>query len=262
MRHNRRRRIEASGSSKSVQLLGLSLFIMLLAFFIVLNGLSSFDENKINPIMGSLENTFSTTLLSETFQKKPSVRPIDDAEGFLGEGEAIPTSVRIKNLFRGQIAGSEIRENREDGILLIDVPYVDFSTAILVMGLDSASAQGAEALPFLKTLVSLLLSEGSAEPYRMDVVLKVADDPVELKLKDPEAFRRIRDTVAKLSLRMEAAGIPPEQMSIGLAQGTEGMLELLFTPYEPIRILEKPQAPVAPSSSPSLPPSVEEVPGD
>ena len=95
MRHNRRRRIEDSGSGKSVQLLSLALFIMLLAFFIVLNAVSTFEPNKVEPIIGSLESTFSTST-SQVAQRRPSVRPSEVTEDFKGEGSTTKVDPRAR----------------------------------------------------------------------------------------------------------------------------------------------------------------------
>ena len=42
------------------QFLGLSLFIMLLSFFIILNAISSFEITKTQPILNSLSMTFAS----------------------------------------------------------------------------------------------------------------------------------------------------------------------------------------------------------
>ena len=62
-----RRRRGSAGTAKSVssQLLGLSLFIMLLAFFIVLNAISNFEESKIKPVMANLSHTFAANMQQE-----------------------------------------------------------------------------------------------------------------------------------------------------------------------------------------------------
>ncbi len=206
------------------------MFIMLLAFFIVLNALSSYEENKADPILGSLQNTFSSAT-SNIAQRLPSVRPSESEEEFKGEGQTT-TVDRIKDLFRGRIAQIEIKENKERGIMMVEVPYAEFSTAILAMGQNLDDIGESEEMPFLPTLVSLLQTENNGQRYRIDMILKTTADPIDLKSLQPEAFRSARDKIGKLSRRLGTAGIPDHFMSIGLRQGRENMLDLIFKPYE------------------------------
>ncbi len=242
MRHNRRRRIESSSSAKSVQLLSLSMFVMLLAFFIVLNALSTFDENRAEPIMGSLENTFSSA--DSTIAKRlPSVRPSETEQEFSGEGDAT-TIDRLRDLFRGRLSQIQISENKEQGIMMVEVPYADFSTAILAMGQSSDISGNAGDIPFLPTLVSLIQTEDQGQRYKMDILLKTAADPIDLKTLQPERFTDARNKVGKLSRRLSAAGVSEQFLSIGLREGQENMLDLIFRPYQEIDLLENVSEPV------------------
>ena len=72
----------------------------------------------------------------------------------------------------------------------------------------------------------------------MDILFQTDDDPVDLKTLRPNLFNASRDKVGKLSRRLSAAGIPSEFMSIGLREGDENMLSLIFRPYEKIDILK------------------------
>ena len=229
MKYERRRNVEPSHSSNSVQLLALSMFIMLLAFFIVLNAISSFEENRTEPILGSLEKTFSTST-SRIPQRRPSARPSDTLQEFKGEGDTT-TLDRIRDLFQGRIARVTIRENKETGVMMVEVPYAEFSTAILALG-QSADQVDLDELPFLPTLVSLIQTSKDEKQYQMTMLLKTDTQPVDLKIDRPEEFRSMRDKIGKLSQRLGDAGISDEFMAIGLRQGEENMLDLIFKPYE------------------------------
>ena len=52
-------------NSSGSQVLALGLFIMLLAFFIVLNALSTFDEQLARPVIASLERTFASRIYQD-----------------------------------------------------------------------------------------------------------------------------------------------------------------------------------------------------
>ncbi len=51
-------------NSASTQLLSLALFIVILAFFIVLNTISDYREDKVIPVLASLEAAFASQLIS------------------------------------------------------------------------------------------------------------------------------------------------------------------------------------------------------
>jgi len=185
--------------------------------------------------MGSLENTFSTAD-SKIAQRRPSIRPSDSAQDFKGEGDA-STLDRVRDLFRGRLQQINVKENTERGIMLVEVPYADFSTAIIAMA-QSVDTVNPQDIPFLPTLVTLIQTAQEEQPYHMEILLKTPEDPVEMKLQQPERFKNMRDKVGKLSRRLSEAGIPEQLMSIGLRQGEEGMLDLVFSPYEKIDILK------------------------
>lgn len=68
---------------QSAQLLGLSLFVILLAFFIVLNGLSEFSKPKVDQAFNSIEVTFARAIVpSEFTQSSPEeVKEPEDGAG-------------------------------------------------------------------------------------------------------------------------------------------------------------------------------------
>lgn len=63
-------------------MLSLSLFIILLAFFIVLTSISTYSEPKVEQAFTSLDITFSTTVPPSPFEKQTS----DEREITVGEG--------------------------------------------------------------------------------------------------------------------------------------------------------------------------------
>lgn len=84
----KRRKNDGNGSSTAEQstLMSLSLFIILLAFFIVMNGLSEFSKPKVDQAFGSLNMTFSTSIIDSSFDKTSSD---DHEEEDDGQGDAM-----------------------------------------------------------------------------------------------------------------------------------------------------------------------------
>ena len=72
-------------SSDSALLMGLSLFIILLAFFIVLNGMSQYAPGKVGEAFDSIDLTFSEIVVSSDFHKQS----LQIGSEGMGEGDAI-----------------------------------------------------------------------------------------------------------------------------------------------------------------------------
>lgn len=85
--------------------LALSLFIILLAFFIVLNALSYFVEEKVDAAFDSLDLTFST-YIPETFEQKEIMAENQPDEG--GEGDSLED---VQSTLRAVLPGLNVRLN-------------------------------------------------------------------------------------------------------------------------------------------------------
>ena len=230
MRMRRRRRIVSDSPGNSIQLLSLSLFIMLLAFFIVLNSVSSFEDEKITPIMGSLEKTFSTRLQNIPLQR-PSTR--SDEMDSRGEGQ-VSRLDELEELFRSQITALKIEVNRETGTMWVRGPYDKLNEAIMAAALPVRPQDESEDSPyFLPTLISLLNTLEQGRAMRMDMLLNVEENPLEVKLDNPADFVIQRDRIGKFARVLEQAGLPALQISVGLNKGEKDMVDLIFRPFTP-----------------------------
>lgn len=240
MKSHRRRAITPDNNSNSTQLLALALFLMLLAFFIVLNALSTFDENKVTPIMGSLDYTFSNKI-ADINEYYPSTRPTT-GEGFQGEGE-INTLNALRKLFTAHITGIDIKQNESRGIMQITLPYNQLNTAVMAVGQPQQSKNVPNNTFFLPTLVSLLKTGKRSQPYRMDMILELAKEPVKVSLTAPDDLIVQRNKIGKLARRLQQSGVPANQMSIGLQKGQQNQVRLLFRPFQAIEISPPDKAP-------------------
>ena len=133
--------------------MNLSLFIMLLAFFIVLNSLSSYEEEKMSKVRQSLDIAFSTNV--KNTDQAPSVTP--DPTRSVNEGD---TFERIEALFEAQISSYEVKKSRSRGIMMVDLPYDQFSQAVFALNQEDLTKrptrQDVRGNFFLPTLVSLM----------------------------------------------------------------------------------------------------------
>ncbi len=228
MRKRRRRSISENQTSLASQLMGLSLFVMLLAFFIVLNAISTFHEQKVRPALASIGNAFGLEIAGDG--SMPSMAPSDDAS--VGEGDSLD---HLEALFNAHLSGIEIKQDKTWGTMHIHLPLDQFVSAL--MAVNPGELKGQEAAIsgklLLPTLVSLLETGEQKLPYRMDIVVNTPDDPGNLYNNNPQKLKDLTRQVSSMSTHLERGGLPPRQMSIGLQKGRPNTVDLYFRPYIP-----------------------------
>lgn len=233
--YRRRRKINTdTGGGMGQHLLGLSLFIMLLAFFIVLNAISSFEQTKVRPVIDSLGQTFASRI-DAAGNEQPS--PTAESTQSDGEGDTLD---RLEALFRAQLPSADLTVSKNRGIMFARVSYSDFEAAIMAIGqqtaMDSAPMSFSKGF-FLPTLVSLLHTDRAGMTLRMDALVNMADNPAQVQTREPQRMAQEIAQLGRLSDKLERSGIPAKQQSIGLQQGPEGTVDLMFRPYVPFNPL-------------------------
>lgn len=214
--------------------LGLSLFIMLLSFFLILNSISSFQMSKSQPILNSLSITFSAA-------PEEKIENSDDNQTNSKSLQKGTTLDQISGLLNGQITGVESRQNRLGTMMFVKMPFKEFQrsmqASLIIPDEDTPDRTLSETEPkdFLPLLVSLIETEKNM-PLRMDMILNVSENPSVMRAQTPERFAALNRAVTEISGLLEQAGMPPKQMSAGIGQGEEGMIELLFRRHEPFHI--------------------------
>lgn len=236
MLRRRRRRTITPGSDNPSMLMNLSLFIMLLAFFIVLNAISSFVEEKTYPVVQSLQMTFSTQALRPDVA--PSMAP--DPQESIRDGQTVE---RIDALFKSQITAFDAVKNESTGTMEVTLPIDVFANSVMAIGQEDLLAASPDAPVkgkkfFLPTLVSILKSDQQGVPYRMDILLHVGDNPAQMQNRDPKALAQVMARASQLTTQLEKAGLAQKLLSIGIDKGDANKVRLLFRPHEPFTPME------------------------
>lgn len=243
MRARRRRVATGTARSMSSQVLGLSLFIMLLAFFIVLNAVSSYEETKVRPVLESLGYVFASRIEQEIVNEDPSITQ-DDKES-LHEGETVE---RLQALFKAQLPNHEAIVSERHGTMHVKLPFDDFEAAVMALGQYNALDQGGGNEGafmkgfFLPTLVSLLRREVGTVDYRMDMLLNLEGNPAQLQNKQPKKVASLVKRMSAIAKKIEDAGLSTKLLSGGLQKGEKDMVELIFRyhiPYDPSKGLQE-----------------------
>ncbi len=229
MRKNRKQPFSEESASMASQLMGLSLFIMLLAFFIVLNAISTFSEQKARTAVASL---------GDVFGHEQELTGLTNKGGGMGEGDSLD---HLEALFNAHLTGLEIEQDKTWGTMHIRLPLDHFLSAVNSLGASELKEQGAalKDKPLLPTLVSLMESGEGKLAYRMDIVVSTSADPGSIYNDDPAKLRETSGQLSSIATKLESSGLPPSQMSIGLQEGPDNTVDLYFRPYKTLMTSQK-----------------------
>ncbi len=214
------------------QFLSLSLFLMLLSFFIVLNSVSTFEEKKEQTVLNSVALAFSNNKITE-LNGAPEEKPNPLAS--INHGD---TLTEIEGLFNATISGFELSKNSLGTVMHVRLPIAKFENAIdMTGGYSTNVADGAQG-SFIKTLVSLLRADEGGKPFRIDMILNTDDDPIELMGKNSDEYDKTLRRVTALSESLESRGVPTKMMSAGLVKGQSNYIDLYFHKFKPFKFPE------------------------
>lgn len=211
------------------QFLALSLFLMLLSFFIVMNAVSGYEETKTQPVMRSLSLAFSSKENTEDFG--PSDEPTIMMN--IGTGDTLS---KVKGLFQGHISNIQATKNRLGTVMHIRVPVLSFKRAIEMPSLsnsDQARLSNIDQGSFLQTLITLLRAEDNDMPYRADMILEASYSPDNIPQESLGQAGNDLKLVAGFASRLEEYGMPKQYLSAGLMKGERGYISLYFRSYAP-----------------------------
>ena len=210
MKHDARP--DAKSSEESVLYTSLSLFIILLAFFLVLNSHSDFEENRVGAVLNSVEQAFTTKIFDE------GTGPSFVADVTQGRGEGFTTE-NMANLFRSSMAGVEPYLIPSRGFLSVEISPADFKD--LTSSLDSN-----ETPSTLAAMISRALDGSDKDAPDLQLEIWVQQNKA-----DQMNHLKIADQFVK---NITARGIAPERVSAGLSSAVSlGKILLLFRPYSP-----------------------------
>ncbi len=213
------------------QFLSLSLFLMLLSFFIVLNSISDFEDNNAVPaVLNSLTLAFSG-------QEKGAVGdgPSNIISQYQDKREG-DTLESLDGLFNEHIAGFKAKRNRLGTVLHVSLPMQRFENAVKDVSFDDLAYAQEDKQSFVTTLVTLLRSSEKGQPYRVDMVMNISEDPAILSENSPDEFIKYIKRVSALAFNLEGKGLPKKMMSSGLARGTTGIIDLYFYRYKAFKM--------------------------
>lgn len=191
----------------------LSLFIQMVAFFMMINATSSYDNDRVRPILKSLQETFTTRVFREDVG--PSLAP--DVEQQSGAGHEAYQS--LDNYFRTSFPGFSPQMIPTRGIFYLELP------------LDQFEAKFFNPNPKLqKTLIEKMWAY---QHLQMEIWLNLEEDP---GASSSDARDELRAKINKLSgwaAQLEKNGLQHGTLTIGLQKGDPKKVVVLFHNYNP-----------------------------
>lgn len=181
------------------QFLSLSLFIVLLSFFVVLNGLSSYEETRVNAVLSSVHDAFSTDYVLKTPVFRASPQPREHA---LDTGEILE---QIEALFRDKIPDMQVRRMMFGQRMELAMPQSVFEAV-----LNGADKGGKEFAVMLAKLTGT-----GAQQFELQVMMHEAS---KLQLRKAGGYAAM----------LEAFALPSHLFSVGVQKGKAGWVTLVF----------------------------------
>ncbi len=214
------------------QFLSLALFLMLLSFFIVMNAMSSFEDFKSKPVINSLSLAFSNHIP----EKKEDPVQIETPRVTKGEGDTLES---VEGLFNAHISGFQATRNRLGTVMHVRTDVGAFENAIDLSDIYYDDIEMGDRGSFVMSMISILRSSEKGQPYRIDMVLNLPEDPAIFQKTSPEEFISDLKRVSSFAEKLEKAGLPKKMVSAGAAKGERGFIDIYIYRYKPFDMLAK-----------------------
>ncbi len=201
--------VRASGNATI--LLYLSLFLLLLVFFIVLNAHSVARDYRVKAVMSSVGRSFAG-------QPEPAKGPDGNAAP---QGGAAATAMaglqRLGDLFETELAVIKIDRQTHGRLMVAGMAADDL--------FQGGSAFLRNERQGLLDRIARQLGDQGGVSFDMDFLISVGDEPVGTAAADPVA------RAAAMARALIADHAPPEAISVGIEPGRSGAVRFLFSAH-------------------------------
>lgn len=228
--------------------MSLSVFVLLLAFFIVMNAISKVQQHKSGPALRSIEKTFALETI---------VPPSPFPEGG-GEDDSAADSQKedvfgvLDALFRAELPGIKAERDDARGVMHVRMTREAFLLALeqaKTVSLPKESVYQWKEGSFVATLVGLVALKEKGVSLRMDVLLNLTQEPALLRDKDPGALAAAMKDAGWIAQALQKSGLSAESLSVGLKAGQMRTVDLYFRKVQAF-------SPVAGDKKEAKPPAV------
>ena len=187
----------------------LSLYLLLLAFFILLNSLSQMEQDRTLAALGSIDATFKSRI-----ETAVAWRPARSVPGSVMGPESVPA--RLKRLFETVLPIGRFEVLQIGNLIRVTVP----SDLIFVPG---KSALRATRTSLMESIADGL-AQGTAEGH-YQVALQIGA-MADLGAGEKPALALAR--AGEFARDLRRRGVPARRIAIGLGPGDPGQIRLTF----------------------------------
>lgn len=219
---SRRKRADFEFGTEGTQMIGLALFLILLAFFIMLSGLSGFSDHKTKIVAQSLRDTFGVS--SFVYPGGDGDRLHQTYSFGFGRGESLND---ISGAFENEVPGLNIPKERRPGTLEIDIPLSIFQK---MTRHDDASSLS----PVLDRLARFIQSDKNTV-YR--ITLAVHQRPA---LYPSGAGILAERLLPRWADKLTAHGFDPKNLWLAVEPGHPGAVRLRIEAEKPQEMKKAP----------------------
>jgi len=189
----------------------LGLFLLVLAFFIMLVSISTFEKVKSNAVMDSLSSTFTTVLPPTT-----DLTEFNAKDGDILAGEAFQE--QITTIFSTAIQVEKIEVVQPGKLMRLHIP-----TPVLFK--DDEITLRSDQLSLMDHVVAALSNRPPG--LRQDLEIIIGTDVREqIFLPDIQSIETKR--VGELARTLVGRGAPPDSVSVGIKDGSPNEIALWF----------------------------------
>ena len=189
----------------------LSLYLLLLAFFILLNTISQREQKRAQMAIGSVAATFRAPLPADVVELTTST-----GRGLLEASD--PFQREIRRIFEETLAIEQAKVLTEGNVMRITV-------AASALWLAESGRFRPAIGPFLERIADGVARQEEGARFEVEMIVHtgasmpaLSSGPLPLALRRAGAFAR----------RMRAAGVPAHSISAGIGQGDAGSVQLSF----------------------------------
>ncbi len=206
--------------------MSLSVFVLLLAFFIVMNAISKVQQHKSGPALRSIEKTFALETIVP-----PSPFPEGGGDDSAADSQKEDVFGVLDALFRAELPGIKAERDDTRGVMHVRMTREAFLLALeqaRTVSLPKESVYQWKEGSFVATLVGLVALKEKGVSLRMDVLLNLTLEPSLLREKDPEALNAAMKDAGWIAQTLQKSGLSAESLSVGLKTGQMRTVDLYF----------------------------------
>jgi len=223
----------------------LALFLIVLAFFILLTSISKREEDRAKAVLGSLGSTFAERSLAVT-------GPLDYTfgSGVFWKSGTLGESLRA--LFQSTFPLAEISPYQPFGQLAIEAP----ADAFFVPG---GSLLQARKTRFLDRLSTILARARPGFVFEVEITVLLSAEAARAAGKSRRRSLALARAGA-LALALVDRGVPAARVIAGIGEGPAGMLRLVFFDRERPTASDASRSPAPPATPSKAPPDTAPTP--